>query len=347
MLQIVSIAAGLVAATVLCCSGAMISAALTERPADLQPGDTLTVKTHPVGWVLYGLGVAALIGGFVGVWIIARREARLRGEPVEAGRPRLTWRTIISPRGLSRLLFTPKGVYPVDDALMGRLGFARSLLAIAILVIVVAAYDVGSVSLLASQFVAQGLNALIVGSVVFALCGVVLAAVSDLDQRPTAWRAIRRPAITLAYTWLLAVAFLLYVSKVLEPWGDAINSREMESFSDVIVGVIYVIHVAWVVAFFCFSLIYIGRFLFNGSDAHPGLPAVTSIALSWTFIGLSFLASATGPLPVLFGDADLPVPGTVSQILSLSGAVTVTILAVVELIRLRRMGVGLRAGPWR
>lgn len=345
-LQIISVVLGVVAAVVLCCAGIGLNVMLMDVPADTAPGTTIELQTHPVGGVLYAASALALVSGFGGVWLIGRRAARARGEQPDSGRPPLSWRTLISPRGASRLLFVPRGVYQVDDELMGRLGLARSVLGVAIIAVAVATNDPGQVGRLPGQLVTQGLNALIVGSVVLVLCCLTLLMAAPAAHRATARRAMLRPAATLAYTWLVAAGFLLYLTKVLEPWAVSLADDELD-LRGAVLSLIFVGHVAWVVAFFCFSLSYIARYVFNSGDAHPGLPALAAIVLSWTFIALSLATLAFGKLPVVFGDVDLPIPGGLSTALSFGGACSVTALAVVELIRLRRRGYGLRTGRWQ
>lgn len=340
---------GVVGAVVFCCLGIGVNYLLMEVPEDLEPGSTVTLETHPIGAVLYVMSLLALVGGFVVIWLLGRARARALGQVPDAGRPPLSWRTIISPRGLSRLLFVPREVYPVDDPLMARLGLWRSGLGIAIVVgaAVAASRDTGQLAQVPGMLVTQGLNALIVGSVVLVACVLALLALVPAPQRAVARRALLRPVVTLGYTWAVAGAFLLYLRWLtprLEPWGE---DDRIQNIVDFFIAIGLLVHIGWLVAFFGFGLMYIARNAFNSADAHPGLPAVFSIVLSWIFIILSVTDAVVGPVPGLVGGVQLAIPSGIALALSIGGALSVTGLAVIELVRLRRRGYRLVAGPWQ
>ena len=88
--------------------------------------------------------------------------------------PAFGWRILLSPRGLSRWLFTPRGVYATEDRLIGLLGFARTVMGVTAVGVVITRYNAATLALLPGHLVIQGLNGAVVSTIVVMIAAAVL-----------------------------------------------------------------------------------------------------------------------------------------------------------------------------
>lgn len=293
----------------------------------------------------------AIVAGYLGAVLAARRHNRSRGEG--AGRPRLTWRIALSPRGLSRWLFTPRGVYEVDDPGFGRLGMARSLAGLAVFVVVIFYHEPTGLLDYGEQLFIQASNAVVVAAVVLLATTVVVFALVDAGQRGRAARALGRPLLTALCAGAalagLALSSLVYLSPPEDFSGQPQRIAESEP-----VELLWILmwtpltpHLLWALLFVGCAVYYLARNMFNAADAHPLLPPTLTLGVTWALTGISLLGSFGVEIRLPVADVPLPIPTGVATVLSLIGTATVTGLAVWEIIWLRNKGLRLRAGPWR
>lgn len=293
----------------------------------------------------------AIAAGYLGAVLAARRHNRSRGEGT--GRPRLTWRIVLSPRGLSRWLFTPRGVYDVDDPGFGRLGLARSLAGMAVFTVVIFYHEPTGIMDYGEQLFIQASNAIVVAAVVLIATAAVVFALVRADQRRSAARALSRPLLTAvvagAALALLIGSSLIYLSPPEDFAGETQRMADTEPLE-----LLWILmwtpmspHLLWAVCFVGFAVYYLAGHMFNATDAHPLLAPTLTLAVTWTLTGLSALGSFGVEVRLPVADLPLPIPTGVATLLSLAGTLTVTGLAVWEIAWLRGAGLSLRAGPWR
>ncbi|MGH4024958.1 MAG: hypothetical protein ACRDRV_10270 [Pseudonocardiaceae bacterium] len=265
---------------------------------------------------------------------------------VTGSHPALGWRILLSPRGLSRWFFTPRGVYDTEDRLIGLLGFARTVLGVTAVGVVIARYNAASLALLPGHLVIQGINGAVVGTTVVVIAAAVLAGTAWRRTRWTVGKAVLRPLLTCGWLWLL-VALLLAVGRHFHvQFRDAnvdIATRDL----GFVAGWILAFVGPWMAIFLMFSAFYAARHVCNTGDAHPLLPGMLASIIIWLmwlmevfrYVGISV------PSPMV-GDM-VNVPPTTGLVVGLVGAITVTGLSVWEASRLRRAGWSFRPETWR
>lgn len=337
LLQALVMVGGVVGAAILFIVGAVVQGLLSTS------GTESSGVGHPLTTGIFLLAAAVFAGGFTIVYRMGIADARARGLPGDSARPLLTWRTVISPRGLSKLLFLPRGIYGIDDALMTRLALWRSYLGVGITAAVIVSTDLGALTSMAPFLVTGAVNSFVLGTAVLVLICAFLVLLAGED-RVRALRSMIRPGLTLAGTWALALGFVLLLDHVLTPRLEAAVVDDDAPVREVAAALLWVALTAWLVAFFCFSLIFITRHMFASQDAHPVVPGLACAALSWAFLGLGAWAVNIGEWPLLFQAVELPVAGRLTTLLTVGGAVSVTALAGWEILRVRALG--FRVRPW-
>ena len=260
--------------------------------------------------------------------------------------PAFGWRILLSPRGLSRWFFTPRGVYDTEDRLIGLLGFARTVMGVTAVGVVIARYNAASLALLPGHLVIQAINGAVVSTTVVMIAAAVLVGTAQGKTRWMVGKAVLRPLVTCGWLWLLVVLLLAVGRHFHVPFRDAnldINTRDL----GFVVGWILTFVGPWVAIFLMCSAFYLARHVCNTGDAHPLLPGMLTSLIVWLMWSMEALryAGISVPSPMV-GDM-VAVPPTIGLVFGLVGAITVTGLSVWEAWRLRRAGWSFRPGTWR
>lgn len=317
---------------------ALVVAALVFAQTDPQPDAEGVVPTPLATVVLLWAAGACVFWGFWRVMRLGRAAALARGEDPDAV-PRLTWRTVISPRGLARFLFAARGSVVIDDAWVGRLGAIRGWIGLLVVLSVIAWFDVTALPGLVSGALISGWNLLVVSTVVLLLVAGVLYPLVPGAERRSAGRALLRPLGVLVLFWTLAgVVALLGAS-------DLLVAGEIRSGAELVAQLVLLAVLVWVIVFAVLAGRYAGANGFRSGEAHPALPPLITLLVSWGFVALSALAP-TGSLPFLAEELESPVPQDLDRLLSWCGVATVSALCVLEIVRLAGRGHRLPAGPW-
>lgn len=260
--------------------------------------------------------------------------------------PAFGWRILLSPRGLSRWFFTPRGVYDTEDRLIGLLGFARTVMGVTAVGVVIARYNAASLALLPGQLVIQGINAAVVSTTVVMIAAAVLVGTAREKARRTVGKAVLRPLLTCGWLWLLVVIMLAVGQHFHVPFRDAnvsINTRDL----GFVAGWVLMVVGPWVAIFLMFSAYYAARHVCNTGDAHPLLPGMLASIIVWLTWSMEALRYVGISVPSPMVGAMVSVPPTIGLMFGLVGAITVTGLSVWEASRLRRAGWSFRPKTWR
>ncbi|QSB12564.1 hypothetical protein JQS43_12590 [Natronosporangium hydrolyticum] len=336
---LLSIVLGFVAAVVVVCGGAMINAIIVETGGgDREPG-VFSEADNRLATILSVLAALAILGGCLGAVAAARRHNLRRGEI--SGRPRPTFRVFLSPRALSRLLFTPRDVYRIDDQTVARIGRARSWLGVAVFASVIIHYQPAALVDYAEQVFIQTSNAIVIAAVVLVMSLVVALLAVHRGQRGAAARAMTRPILAVIFAGSI-VAIFAALSMVGQPAERVTVDRRED-----VLALFFNPLALWPIVFLAAATYYIAQNMFNSADAHPLLAPLITIAVTWTLAGLSLLALIGMPIRLPVRDLPLPIPTGVATVLTLVGAMTVTAVGGWEISRLRQRGLRLRRGPWR
>ena len=245
-------------------------------------------------------------------------------------RDRALWLLALVPGGLAWLVFRPRNRFVRLARWLGVLGWLRTV--IGFLIVVTVAFAVRDQKQervlqdgVLKTLVAAGLAALSVLLVMAVFMRVTHPAAKGLTRR-----AMRRPVGTLAAYVLLLVAFAvgMYVSTVT---GGTWYEWQIGPLAARVLGWTGTwVTVNWVVA-----TLLVVRHAFNAVDGHPLMAPVLASWLAW-LMGLLNL--------VVDGRDGLSTSAFV--LINLGGPVTVTLLAAVEALWLRRTyGVTWRSGP--
>lgn len=347
-----SVWAGYSASFLIFCGGYGIALLVVgfSRDGEFAPGEPVPELVRAMS-VLAAPAALAIVAGYLGAVLAARRHNRRRGEG--AGRPRLTWRIAVSPRGLSRWLFTPRGVYDVDNPRIGRVGLARSLAGAAVFAVVIFYHEPTGLLDYGEQLFTQASNAVVIGAVVLIVTAAVVLALVRAGQRGRAARALARPLLTAlcaaAALAAMVASSLIYLSPPAGFSGETQRLAESEP-----VELVWMLmwtplspHTWWAALFLVCSVYYLACNMFNASDAHPLLAPILTLAVTWALTGVSLLGSVGVEVRLPVAEVPLAVPTGVATVLSFVGTATATGLAVWEIVSLRSAGLRLRAGPWR
>lgn len=260
--------------------------------------------------------------------------------------PAFGWRILLSPRGLSRWFFTPRGVYDTEDRLIGWLGLARTVMGVTAVGVVIVRYNAGPLALLPGQLVIQGINGAVVSTTVVMTAAAVLVGTARGKTRRTVGKAVLRPLLACGWLWLLLVLLLAVGRHLHMPLRDAnfsIHTRDL----GFVAGWIGALVGPWVGIFLMFSAFYIVRHVCNTGDAHPLLPGMLASIIVWLMWSMEALRYVGISIPSPMVGNMVSVPPTIGLVLGLVGAMTVTGLSTWEASRLRRAGWSFRAETWR
>lgn len=261
--------------------------------------------------------------------------------------PAFGWRILLSPRGLSRWFFTPRGAYDTEeDRLIGLLGFARTVTGVTAVGVVIARYNAGSLALLPGHLVIQAVNGAVVSTIVVVIAAAVLVGTVRRKTRWTVGQAVLRPLLTCGMLWLLVILLLTTGRNLHISFRDAnvsINTRDLGFVAGWLLAVVG----PWVAIFLMFSAYYIARHVCNSADAHPLLPGMLAAIIVWLLWSMEALRYVGISIPSpMVGDL-VSVPPTIGLVFGLVGAITVTGISVWEALRLRRAGWSFRPETWR
>lgn len=337
--QVVAMVLGVAGGSLLFVLGLVVAAVVTSATRPTPDADGAVPLPVPA-LVLLVLAAAVIFWGFWRVMRLGRAAALARGEDPDAA-PRLTWRTVISPRGLARYLFVARESRASEDVLVGRLSTARSWVGLVVVLSVIAWFDITALAGAVEGAMISSWNLLVVSSAVVVLVTAALAVLVPASDRGAAMRSLLRPLGVLAVFWLLAGAVGLLGSAVDggSQLGDDAGAGE------VAVALVLLAGLVWVITFAVLSARYAAGNAFRSVEAHPALPPLITLLVTWAFVGISLLAPLV-TVPFLVEEAARPIPQTWNTVLTWSGVATVSALAVVELVRLARQGHRLPHGPW-
>ena len=338
-----AIAVGVTVGFLLWIVGVVLVAVLAE-PVPGAPAGTPT-PTPRAAAIAFLLGALVVAAGFLRVWLLARSAARSRGERPDGGRPALSWKAVISPRGAARLLFVPEDRHGVEDEVVARLGIARTWAALVVVTLVTGYVDLADVQVLAAATFNGAFETLVVGGVVLlVIVGAVYGRVAQ-DERAQALVALRRPVVVVVGAVLLLGAISLW-GRVIGAWADGLPDGGSLSGGQLLLSSVVIVHGVWLVAFAVYCVIYLTRFVFRAAEGSPLLAPLVASTTAWAVVVLGAAEPLVGR-PAVFGK-DIPVstPLAVRLGMSAMGAAAVTALAVFEWRRLAARNLSLRSGPW-
>jgi hypothetical protein len=238
------------------------------------------------------------------------------------------------PRKIALRVFKPdeRNMWVAEDATMAKLGYARSLLGVLIVLAVALRYQ----GLHGSEFnLGQRVAGLIITAVVVGVNSLVIAAALILAIRGRARLSTARHLQVPARTFLayLGICFLVYL--LIEVW-DKFDANP-------IIGTLLTLAIAplllvlWSVILVCLSSFYCATYLCRAAEGHPLLPPVLAATAAWT-------TAMVGPF--ILGSAAAGPVGLFGFVLLIGGPTAITVLSAVEIWRLRYVpGLDLRGGP--
>lgn len=238
------------------------------------------------------------------------------------------------PRKIALRVFKPDGRnrWVEEDAPMAKLGYARSVLGVLIVVAVALRYQ----GVHSSEFsLGQRLEGLIITAVVVGVNSLVIAAALILAIRGRARlstaRHLRVPARTfLAY---LGICFVVYL--LIEVW-DTFDANPLIG-TLMTLAIVPLLLLIWCVILVSLSSLYCAAYLCRAAEGHPLLPPVLAATAAWT-------TAMVGPY-VLGSSAADPL-GFLGVVLLIGGPTAISALSGVEIWRLRYVpGLDLRGGP--
>ncbi|MFJ5776133.1 hypothetical protein [Streptomyces sp. NPDC093094] len=306
-----------------------------------------------VGLVFLGvlglLLLAVVAAGVMLVWRravvpVAVRGRRLFDEESLGVRPPLTVATVLSPRGLSRLIFVPRDIYEVRNSLLARLGLLRSLLGLTVWALLSLRYGATGIGAYVERFGNEVTDTVLLAVPLVTLGCLLAVVLAAPDQRSRALRAVFRPLLPawggIGLVFLLRAVGLIYFRDDEVDRAAASGGMTWSALANMLLSL-------WVLAFLVCSTYYAARYTFACADAHPMLAPVLSVALVWLLLAFNLARDAGVSVPLLAPPAQDILPYGVQLSLSLGGAVLMTVLAALEYRHLAGTGLGLRAGPWR
>ncbi|MEM7339020.1 MAG: hypothetical protein AAF467_10260 [Actinomycetota bacterium] len=277
-------------------------------------------------------------------------------------RPPLTFATVRSPRGLSRLLFLPEDRYDLTGNWIHRAASLRSVLGLAGVTLSAAlpAFVDDDIGRTLEQFavamltpVGAAFQTMIVGGGFAVIVSAVAVARVGAENRSLAVaglvRVVRTVVVTLA---VIGLFFLLaFLTTPVFEWFDA--QPAPAEFGDgpvtpsdaaeagrstllAVVGIAFVVPMFWALAFFFYSAFYVAKYFYRIGEGHPALVPLVAIASVWTLWVAGLFVTLTFDVT---GGRAAWAPG-------LLGAITTTGLALAERHLLARQGHTVTSG-WR
>ncbi len=342
---------------VLCLVGVFV-----ETPVDESGTLTSAADTRSALW--YGMG--ALVS------VLLARAVAASGPPPAV--PPVSIRSLVSPVGLSRLLFLPRDRYGFQDTQINMLGSYRTLIGVASLFLIgvypaVERSDPGEA---ASQLAAVG-----VIPIVQALRSMVVAGLATITislwlstkvpessrelARASLWRVTR--TIGAAISAFMAMFVLSSILESFAPWLEAGTESDLVGSTGpvspgelvegarivvyVLIGLAVLIPALWIMTFFYYSLFYVTKYQYRIAEGHPKLGPAAAVVTTWAVLALTTASPAILNGLGIFGEADLGLSVGVGQAMSLVGAITTTLLALWEVRRMTEAGLGDVHGQWR
>jgi len=270
-------------------------------------------------------------------------------------RPALSLKILLVPWQLAGWLFIPRSIYQHEDVLISRLGLARSYAGILLTAGAAWLYNRPALGEYPAQLVTSGTNMIVVGGIVIiAISSIAIAAVVHPGHRRQAATSLARPVLVVLMTWaiLFVLLHLPYVGIRIASSATEARSieneyyRESASYS---LGehLLLWIPQMWIFLFLLTSVYYLVRHVARSAEGHPSLPAVVTVCTTWIVWITDILDRIGVHLPML-NYSIKPTPElswAIFLVVSASGVIATTVLAIIELHRIRPH-FQFRIGPW-
>lgn len=238
------------------------------------------------------------------------------------------------PRKIALRVFRPdeRNRWVEEDATMAKLGYARSVLGVLIVLAVALRYQ----GVHSSEFsLGQRVEGLIITAVVVGVNSLVIAAALILAIRGRARLSTARHLQVPARTFLayLGICFLVYL--LIELW-DKFDANPLIG-TLMTLAIVPLLLLIWCVILVSFSSFYCAAYLCRAAEGHPLLPPVLAATAAWT-------TAIAGPY--ILGSAAVGPVGFLRLVLLIGGPTAITALSAVEIWRLRYVhGLDLRGEP--
>lgn len=257
-------------------------------------------------------------------------------------RPPLNARTLISPRRTGQLLFAPR--HAPDDRGMAWISVARAVAAIAVLAVLASHRNVNSLVIAGSQPLVTAVRTVYAGPVIVALVvlGAVLLARQD-RRRDTVKAALSGPVLTIILAIVVMLLVVLdnrYGLGRVQHWPEpaALTSHASASLvgryaERLALELVYV----WLGVYVVCALYYMNCNMFNAADVHPRLVPISAVAFVWALVFYDSSPTLQRVIPQLHMGVPVPLSSdSLRAELAVGGALTVTALAIWELIRIHQ-----------
>lgn len=257
-------------------------------------------------------------------------------------RPPLNARTLISPRRTGQLLFGPR--HAPDDRGMAWISVARAVAAIAVFAVLASHRNLNSLVIAGSQPLVTAVRTVYAGPVIVAVVvlGAVLVASRD-RRRDTVKAALRGPLLTIILAIVVMLLVVLdnrYGLGRVQHWPKlapltsnapaALAGRYAERLA---LELVYV----WLGVYVVCALYYMNCNMFNAADVDPRLVPISAIVFVWALVIYDSSPTLQRFIPQLHMGVPVPMSSDALRAeLAVGGAVTVTLLALWELARIRR-----------
>lgn len=236
------------------------------------------------------------------------------------------------PGAFAWLVFRPRDRFVQPSTVLSVAGWTRTIIGMIIVIGVGIAIQGKDQPELTNDAVvkAQIAAGLAIPSIML-LMGLLIWLTPPPD-RAAARQAMLRPLAVLGAFAGLALAFFARLS-IAPLWGTPVDQLGWNRGGPLVGFVLYLTG-WWVLITFVVGIVLVGRHWFNAVDGHPLLAPLIGAWMTWLVAGTGLLIDGADGLS-----------GRTLLLVNLGGPVTVTMLAIVEILWLRHRGITFRSGP--